>query len=103
MYVGNWSMHLHHRQLKICIHLSSQLLLIILARLIFLFMPEAIPPLSVRAEPRGQGPELQIQIGEQVLSFQRRKDCVVKNKSKFQKDFSTAWDIGSLEIRFKRL
>lgn len=101
MYVGNWYMHLHHRQLKICIHLSSQLLLIILARLIFLYMPEAIPLLSVTAEPPGQGPELQI--GEQVLSFQRRKDCVVKNKSEFQKDFSTAWDIGSLEIRFKWL
>lgn len=38
-----------------------------------------------------------------MLSFQRRKDSVVKNKSKFQKDFSIAWDIGSLEIRFKRL
>lgn len=103
MYVGNCYMHLHHRQLKICIHLSSQLLLIILARLIFLYMPEAIPLLSVTAEPPGQGPELQIQIGEQVLGFQRRKDCVVKNKSEFQRDISTAWDIGSLEIRFKWL
>lgn len=103
MCVGNWHMHLHHRQLKICIHLSPQLLLIVLARLISLYMPEAIPPLSVKAEPHRTGPELQIEIGKQVLSFQRRKDCVVKNKSKFQKNFSTAWDIGSLQIRFKWL
>lgn len=38
----------------------------------------------------GQGPELQLEIWKQVLSFQRRKGCVVKNKAKFQKDFSIA-------------